>query len=164
MSGLELVGVVLGAIPLLIAAIENYENIIGPVVSYRKYSVVLKTFLTELQVQRDIFQNECIWILSPVAEAHELQDMLDDPSHHLRQKLRTDNNVTNTVRLRFGPSYSQVVNILFLIKTSLDEIYEHTKTLPEGLTKPVCVAGAMVWFMSKLNLKLIQPLRPTLRI
>ena len=143
MSGLEIVGVVLGAIPLLIAAIENYEKIIRPIISYRKYSAVLKTFLTELQVQRDIFQNECIWILSPVANAHELQDMIDDPLHRLRHKLRTDRDITNTVRGRFGPSYSQIVNILFLIKSSLDEIHEHTKTLGEGLIRPVRVARAI---------------------
>jgi hypothetical protein len=138
MSGFETVGVALAVIPLIISAVEHYEDILGPITTYRKYSAVLKTFTTELNVQRDIFQNECVWILSPFTDAHDLEDMLKTPSHNLRRKLEADANVNECVRLCFGPSHSQIINILELIQKSLDEIYDETKYLPEGLTRPVC--------------------------
>lgn len=64
--------------------------------------------------------------------------MLKDPSHHLRQSLKDDLSVDRAVSSRFGPpSYRQLAGILQSIKHSLDEIYEETRDLPEGLTKPV---------------------------
>jgi hypothetical protein len=136
MSGFEVVGVVLGVLPLVISAIENYEKIIDPIITYRKYSRALKTFMTELNVQRDIFQNECIWILSQFVDGHELGDMLNDPAHHLRESIRNDQNLDRTILKTIGSSYRQILDILQLIKSSLDEIYEETKHLSEGLEKP----------------------------
>lgn len=72
MSRLEVVGVVLAVVPLVISGIKNYENVIDPIVTFRKYSKALKTFTTELNVQQDIFQNECIWILSPFVNGYDL--------------------------------------------------------------------------------------------
>ncbi|KAK4691719.1 hypothetical protein P7C71_g5342, partial [Lecanoromycetidae sp. Uapishka_2] len=136
MSGFEVVGVIFGVLPLIITAIEDYEKIVGPIVTYRQYSKALKTFTTELNVQRDIFQNECIWILSRFVDGHELEDMLNDSSHSLRNVIKSDRNLDLNVSSTIGPHYGQLRDILQLIKTSLDEIYEETKHLPEGLTRP----------------------------
>ena len=136
MTGFEVVGAVLGVLPLVISAIENYERITGPISTYRKFSKVLKTFTTELNVQRDIFQNECIWILSRFVDGHELEDMLKDPSHHLRDVIRGDRNLDRTVSTTIGASYRQVLSILQLLKDTLDEIYQQTKDFSEGLSKP----------------------------
>ena len=136
MSGFEIVGVVLGVLPLIITAIEDYEKIVGPIITYRQYSKALKTFTTELNVQRDIFQNECIWILSRFVDDHELEDMLKDPSHGLRDVIKQDRTLDSNVSTTIGPHYGQLRAILQLIKTSLDEIYDETKHLPEGLSRP----------------------------
>jgi hypothetical protein len=137
MSGIEVVGIVLGVVPLLISAIEHYDDILGPLVTFRKYSIALRTFTTELNVQRDIFQNECIWLLSPFTEPQELEAMLKDPSHHLRRSLPSDKNLNSSLQQRLGPSYTQVINILQLIRESLNDIYEETKDLSHGLDRPV---------------------------
>ncbi len=136
MSGFEIIGVVLGVLPLIITAIEDYEKIVGPIVTYRQYSKALKTFTTELNVQRDIFQNECIWILSRFVDGHELEDMLKDSSHNLRNVIKQDRSLDVNVSSTIGPHYGQLREILELIKASLDEIYEETKHLPEGLSRP----------------------------
>ena len=134
MSGFEIVGVVLGVLPLIISAIEDYEKIIDPVVTFRKYSKALQTFTTELNVQRDIFQNECIWILSRFVNGHELEDMLKDPSHHLRETIRGDHELDVSVSKILGSPYRQLRDILLLISESLDEIYDETRDLSAGLS------------------------------
>ena len=136
MTGFEIVGVVLGVLPLIISAIENYEKIIDPVVTFKRYSKALQTFTTELNVQRDIFQNECIWILSRYVDGHGLEDMLDDPSHHLRETIRRDGKLDANVKSTLGPTYRQLRDILILITESLDDIYEETKDLSAGLSRP----------------------------
>ena len=137
MSGFEIVGVVLGVLPLIISAIEDYEKIVDPVVTFRKYSKALQTFTTELNVQRDIFQNECIWILSRFVDGHELEAMLQDPAHSLRKVLRKDDKLDGNISKTLGASpYRQLRDILVLLSESLNEIYEETKDLSEGLSKP----------------------------
>ena len=136
MSGFEVVGVVLGVLPLIITAIEDYEKIIGPIVTFRQYSKALKTFTTELNVQRDIFQNECIWILSRFVDGHQLEDMLKDSSHDLRNEIKGDNRLDRAVSNTIGPHYGQLRDILQLIENSLNEIFDETKDLHEGLTRP----------------------------
>ena len=136
MSGFEIVSVVLGVLPLIVSAIEDYEKIMDPVITFRKYSKALQTFTTELNVQRDIFQNECIWILSRFVDGHDLENMLKDPSHHLRKILRDDGKLDGTVSKTLGPPYRQLRDVLVLITESLNEIYEETKDLSEALSRP----------------------------
>ena len=137
MSGFEIAGVVLGVLPLIISAIEDYEKIVDPVVTFRKYSKALQTFTTELNVQRDIFQNECIWLLSRFVDGHELEAMLQDPAHNLRHVLWEDCDLDGNISKTLGASpYRQLRDILVLLSESLNEIYEETKDLSEGLSKP----------------------------
>ncbi|KAH0559285.1 hypothetical protein GP486_004201 [Trichoglossum hirsutum] len=136
MSGFEVAGVVLGVLPLVVSAIENYERILGPVITYRKYSKELKTFSTELGVQKDIFQNECVWLLSELVDAKELEDMLEESSHTLRTSLREDLRLNREFSQRLGQSYQQILCVLQLIGTTLDEIYEETRDLGAGLSRP----------------------------
>jgi hypothetical protein len=136
MTSFEAVGVVLGVLPLIVSALENYERMIGPNRTFRKYSKALQTFNTELNVQRNIFENECIFILDRFVDGHELRDMLQDPCHSLRNIVGGDPNLDLTVSNTIGASYGQLCDILQLIKTSLDEIYEDTRSHSDGLSRP----------------------------
>lgn len=147
----EVVGFVLGVVPLVISAIENYENILSPIITYRRFSKALSTFTTELEVQRAIFENECIWILSPFIQQHDIDDMMKDPSHSLRQTLKTDKTLDQNVCMRFGASHKQLFSILQLIRASLDEIYEETKDLPNGLYRPVSALVFSIYVSPKIN-------------
>ena len=154
MSGFEVVGVVLGVLPLIISAIEHYNDIVDPIVTFRKYSRELQTFMTELNVQRDIFQNECIWILSRFIDGHELQDMLKSPTHHLRSGLKQDVELQQKVSNSIGAHASQLKDILELINSSLNDIYAEVEHLPQGLAKPTGTSVSCVfldlWLSSKL--------------
>lgn len=136
MSGFEVAGVVLGVLPLIISAIEHYNDIVDPIRTCRKYSSALQTLVTDINAQRDIFQNECILILSQFVDQHALEDMLKDPKHALRSQLKYDQNVQEKITSLIGSHASQLQGILNLINASLDEIYEEIKHLPEGLERP----------------------------
>ena len=136
MTGFEVVGVVLGILPLIISAIEHYNDIVDPIVTYRKYSTALQTLMTEINAQRDIFQNECLLILSQFVDQHALEDMLKDPKHDLRRQLKIDQDVQENLTSMIGSHAGQLQGILSLINTSLIEIYEETRDLPNGLERP----------------------------
>ena len=55
MSGLEIAGVVLGALPIVISALENYKAGQGRLVSLRKWRGLLDTLIHRLQNARCVF-------------------------------------------------------------------------------------------------------------
>lgn len=157
LSGFEVVGIFFIVLPLIITAIEDYEKIVGPIITYRQSSKAMKTLTTELKVQRDIFQNECIWVLSRFVDSHELEDIIEDSSHNLRSVIREDSGLDRTVSTTIGPHYGQLKDRLQLIKGSLDEIYEETRNLPESLHRPPrievgtpCIIGHYILYFTNI--------------
>jgi hypothetical protein len=136
MTGFEVAGVVLGALPLIVSTIENYERIIGPVITYHKYSEELEVFSTELGSQKDIFQNECLLLLRELVNVQELEDMLEEPSHALWNTLRDNLALSQEFSRKLGRSNRQILRELRWIGTTLDQIYEETKDLGAGLSRP----------------------------
>lgn len=57
MSGLEAAGIVLGAIPLVIEALDSYKAGKGRWAIFKKYGPLLKILIVELKSQNIIFSN-----------------------------------------------------------------------------------------------------------
>lgn len=132
MAGVEVVGTVLAVLPLIVTAIEHYEKIGDLILTYRRYSKEVRKFNTELAVQRVIFQNECVLLLSEVVDDERaLRDMFKEPTHGLRKCLRDDDNLDRKlgqrVNERVHDSYKQIAALLELTQQSLEQIYEETK-------------------------------------
>lgn len=142
MSGVEAVGLALGVLPLIIVAIEKYEKISDLIGTYRKYSKAVGRFSTELAVQRVIFQNECVLLLSQVVDdGRALHDMFNEPAHSLRTSLRNDSKLDQKllqrVNERAHDSYEQIVALLQLIEHNLRQIYDETKGYRDSLGNEV---------------------------
>lgn len=132
MAGVEVVGIVLGVLPLIVTAVENYEKIGDLILTYRRYSKEVRKFNTELAVQRTIFQNECLLLLSQVVvDERALHDMFNEPGHNLRKRLLNDDKLDRKLVQRMNErghdSYKHIVALLELIRQSLEQIYEETK-------------------------------------
>lgn len=132
MTGVEVAGLVLGVLPLIVGAIENYEKIGDLFLTYRRYSKEVKKFNTELGVQRVIFQNECVLLLSQVVDDERaLHDMFNEPAHNLRQRLRHEDSLERKLVQRMNErvydSHQQIVALLELIRQTLEQIYGETK-------------------------------------
>lgn len=129
MSG---VGVALGVLPLIIEAIKSYEKIGDLILTYRRYSKEVRKLNTELAVQKAIFQNECVLLLSQVVDNERaLYEMFKEPTHGLRKRLLTDASLDQKLMQRMNghvhDSYKQIVALLELIQQSLEQIYGETK-------------------------------------
>lgn len=85
MSGAEAVaGLVLGVLPLLVAAAEHYEDIFQPFTRYRNYAQELRGFQRELEAQKTIFRNECQHLLTSITDWEGANQMLQVPGHPSR--------------------------------------------------------------------------------
>ena len=80
MSGAE---VVLGILPLLIAAAEHWDDCIRPFKRYRKFTTEVDRFQQHLKVQNTIFRNQCRILLENVTQDDAAGQMLAEPNHPL---------------------------------------------------------------------------------
>lgn len=97
MSGVEAAGFVLAAIPLVISALEHYEDMLDPTVAFLKYRGELSRATRELGNQHASFEQTIQILLVPITNEEELSDMLDNTDspywsdqfidHGLRKKL-----------------------------------------------------------------------------
>lgn len=73
MSGFEVVGVILGALPLVIAGISSYREGKSELAVWRKYGHLLKDLTRELQSQEIFFQNNIEILLKTAGvDAHDI--------------------------------------------------------------------------------------------
>lgn len=135
MDPATIAGLVLGVIPLLISAAENYEITFQPFVTYRRHVKEVQRFTARLDAQRAIFHNECQLLLLAVGQ--NLTDILEDPNH----PSRSDQQLSNRLQGLLGSSYSTCVRTLQLINDTLEEVSTETAGFGDLLEKKVRVAN-----------------------
>ncbi|KJK84430.1 hypothetical protein H634G_00794 [Metarhizium anisopliae BRIP 53293] len=79
MSGFEVVGVVLGTIPLVISAIEHYERVARTVQILRRRAKVMHALARSLRTEQRILENTCETLLGGVVPADCVKPLLAEP-------------------------------------------------------------------------------------
>ena len=77
----EVAGFVLAVLPLLISAVEHYEDCWRPLVRYCMFTSKVDHFQQRLKTQKTIFRNECRILLESVLEHDVASRMLEDKTH-----------------------------------------------------------------------------------
>ena len=119
MSGAEVVaGLFLGVLPLVISAIEHYDDVLRPFVSYRNFTSKAQKIYDELETEKTIFRTECQLLLSTVVEQSTVSRMLDNVDH----SSWTDKVVRQRFARKLGPLGAACSSIVLKIKNQLCEI------------------------------------------
>ncbi|KAI0869698.1 hypothetical protein GGS24DRAFT_146552 [Hypoxylon argillaceum] len=79
MSGFEVVGVVLGTIPLLISALEHYERGIKTIQIMRRRAKVMHSLATALSTEQTILRNTCETLLGGIIDPKDMKPLLAEP-------------------------------------------------------------------------------------
>lgn len=125
---MEVAGIVLGALPLLISAVENYEVTFQPFVIFFQHIKEMKRFGTKLGTQRAVFRNNCQILLSIIGE--DLDSILENAN-------RKDQAVIQRLDELLGESCGQCFSITKLISDSLHKIMQETAGFREIVEKEV---------------------------
>jgi len=119
MSGVEAAaGLVLGVLPLVISAIEHYDDMLRPFLSYRNFTSRAQKIYDELETERAIFCTECRLLLSTVAQRDVISRMFDNPDH----PSWNDQVVCQRFGDQLGASGAACASVICKIKGTLDEI------------------------------------------
>lgn len=103
MSGVEVVGLVLGAIPLLISGLEHYAEGVETIRKVRHSSAEFRKIKTALIIQHRIFVGSLLVLLKDEVDEYVLAKWIANiqtgagPPHA---------SIDQTLRLRLGPDYS----------------------------------------------------------
>ncbi|KAJ4319906.1 hypothetical protein N0V94_003678 [Neodidymelliopsis sp. IMI 364377] len=88
MSGLEVAGVVLGALPLVISAFEHYAQGVEGVKRYYRYKTQLQNLIDAVKTQKVIFTNTLEQLLTGIVRVDEMTAFIADPAAHPEVDLR----------------------------------------------------------------------------
>ncbi|KAJ4244351.1 hypothetical protein NW762_014478 [Fusarium torreyae] len=118
MSGFEIAGAVLGSIPLVVSALENYKNGVRVIQRYRRYERELQSLIRNLETERVKLQNVCEKLLDGIVPPSRIDAMVENPGGDLWLKEETQREI----RARLWKSWDVFQWTLSDIQTATEEI------------------------------------------
>ncbi|MCJ1466393.1 hypothetical protein MMC07_005012 [Pseudocyphellaria aurata] len=115
MSGAE---VALALLPLLISAVEHFNDCLRPITRYRKFTSELNRFQHLLKIQRTIFRNQCSILLENVVNQDAAKQMLEERNHLLWCDAETEKLLLD----QLGSSREACIAVVELIDDKLREL------------------------------------------
>jgi hypothetical protein len=98
MSGLEVAGVVLGALPLVISALEHYANGVQTAKRYWRYKSELRSLILQIDTERGIFINTLEQLLGGIVRIEHMTDFLSNPGGDAWKNADVDSKLRDRLR------------------------------------------------------------------
>lgn len=120
-TGVETAGLVLASLPILISALENYEDIVGPTKQFFRWKKYKRKLVQELYTLRASFDQAILVLLKPIAEPEELNAMMED----LGSDLWRTGSIADDLRNTLGSAYDPLILTIREIAEELGLIAAH---------------------------------------
>jgi hypothetical protein len=98
MSGLETAGVVLGALPLIISALEHYAEGVRTAKRFWQYKSELRSLILQIRTEREIFVNTLERLLTGIIHIGRIAEYLNHPGGELWQNPDLDVKLQQRLR------------------------------------------------------------------
>jgi len=121
MSGFEIIGVVLGGLPLVIKAAEDYKKGLEPLVKWRRYKFEFRAFVNDVDIENTGFDALVDRLLQYTDLSTEQKELLLR-GHDEDGWFQTE--VDNALRQRLGDSYEACIYLLEAMKTDLFKLQD----------------------------------------
>lgn len=117
-TGVETAGLVLGAIPLIISALEHYDDFAAPTKAFIHWKQNLQRLIQELYVIHVSYDQAIRLLLKPFARLEDQITMVEDP----RSDLWTKGDIADNLRDKLGLVYSPFIFTVNEVSEILVEI------------------------------------------
>lgn len=129
MSGIEAVGLVLGAIPLAAKAFKVYAESVSTVGRYRKYKHILRDLYQEIDSERIEYLNTCELLLDGIVDDNAQKTrLLQNPGGDEWQ----GSELEGRLKRRLAGSYETYMKIIENMNNTVKEINALLKLGPDG--------------------------------
>ncbi|KAH0551799.1 hypothetical protein GP486_006982 [Trichoglossum hirsutum] len=120
-TGVETAGIVLGSLPLLISALEHYEDIVRPTKEFFTWRKHRRKLVQELYTLRAFYDQAISLLLKPIADTEDLATMVEDPLSDLWNA----GPIADKLRDMLGPAYDPLILEIGEIAEILGDIAVH---------------------------------------
>lgn len=118
MSGIEIAGLVLGAIPLVIAAFDVYKGTVSKVSKWRRYTREVDRIVRSLRLEHARLESICEKLLGGLVPGIEIEAMMKDPSGPLWKA----ESLHDKMGMRLWKSGEDFIGTIEDINNAIDEI------------------------------------------
>ncbi|KAM0418717.1 hypothetical protein ACHAPT_012315 [Fusarium lateritium] len=118
MSGFEIAGIVLGSIPLVIAALENYGAGLSTLQRWRRYQRELQSLIRNLETERIKLQNVCEKLLIGLVPDSRIDALINNPMGDLWKEEET----LAKIQFRLEKGFEVFESTTGHLKTTVDEM------------------------------------------
>lgn len=133
MSGFEIVGVVLGGIPLVISALEHYREGVTIIHKWRRYQRERQILVSTLRTEKVKLENTCEALLHGLVPRSQIRAMIEDPFRAGHWK---DAQVRRKLKARLDTafeSFEEIVNQMHCgMKEMMQRLDIHPDTVVSG--------------------------------
>jgi hypothetical protein len=121
MSGLEIAGCVLGVFPLILSAMEGYENGFSLMKDWWKFRTEWNSFVHDVSTQKVLFFENIELLLAPVVrDDGHMQQLLQDPN----SDAWADEYLDERLRERLRNSYELYFATVIELKAAVDKLVD----------------------------------------
>jgi hypothetical protein len=113
MSGAEIVGFLLGAIPLVISAIEHYRDGLGLLIDYSHYQSTLKALRTRLRIQLNLYEGTLKRLLLSELSSIEADVLFPATGVPLETALWGTREIEEKLRKKLGNQYETFMDVIW---------------------------------------------------
>lgn len=128
MSGIEVAGLVLGAIPLVISGLEHYGECAQFIKSIRDYPKEFATMSRRLRMEQATFRNTMELILSSCVRGRSLEQMLADPAGQSWEEADMEQELQHILQT----SYSVFIETVISMSEALTDFMGRLRLGPDG--------------------------------
>lgn len=128
MSGFEIAGVVLGSLPIIISALQAYNEGVDTIQRWRRYARELKSLVRDLETEHVKLQNVCEKLLVSLVPMTRMEEMIDDP---FGESWREE-ELYSQIRLRLWSSHKVFEDTVLDMRDAMEEMKEKLKIGKDG--------------------------------
>lgn len=112
MSGIEIVGLLLGSVPLVISALEHYKEGIDIISDFRNYRSTLKALKVKLSIQEELYRGTLKRLLLPELSLFEVDALFPEPGSEGSGALWGTKDIEDKLRRRLGAKFCLFMDVV----------------------------------------------------
>lgn len=132
MSGLEVAGVVLGALPLVISALEHYSQGINTAERYWRYKTEFGSLTLQIKTEHHIFLNTLEQLLTGIVRIEHMAQLVEDPASNAWR----DPELDGMLKGRLRSAYDVYLDNVRVMEAALRTMMEKLALDPDGKVRP----------------------------
>jgi hypothetical protein len=141
------VGLVLGALPLVISAPEHYRDGLDPVIDFWRYDATLRDLQIQLRIEQDLYQGTLKRLLLSELSQQQLEALFPDPGEPQRIALWETDEVNQKLRFKLGKRYDIFMDAVQVMDTTIKKLMEKLDIDAQGKVSRSHARSALAVFL-----------------